>query len=302
MADYSVIAQVQSTVAKMKEEQGLKLPPNYSAGNALQMAWLKLSAPQQGKDTRPILQRCDTGSVQKALLDMVIQGLSPAKNQCYFIPYGDQCTMLRSYFGSITVLKNLTNVKDIKAQAVFKGDEFEIGSDDQMNLVVKKYVPKFENRDNPIVGAFAYIEQVDGQKVWTVMTKKEIDSSWSQSKMHNVQQKFSQEMAQRTIINRAAKFFINGSNDNDLFVQAINDTTDGAYDDEPKDVTPKEHKSITDLIGDSTTDEQSTLEPVENDVDNFIEPDEQPIEGDEIDNYEEPKQEELLDHFGNPND
>lgn len=244
MANQLVVS-VQKEIQNMQDSEGLKLPPSYSVGNALNAAWLILSDDSKGPS---MLDKCDPRSVSKALLNMAIQGLSPAKNQCYFIPYGKQCTLQRSYFGSVTVLKQLSSVKDIKAQAVFKGDGFEIGSDDEMNLIVTKYQPKFENRDNPIIGAFAYVLQEDGHKVWTVMTKKEIDASWSQSRTHNVQQKFGQEMAQRTIINRAAKLYINSSTDNDLFVKAINDSTEAEYDDDQpaKDVTPK--KTVADLI------------------------------------------------------
>jgi len=246
MANQLVVS-VQKEIQNMQDSEGLKLPPSYSVGNALNAAWLILSDDSKGPS---MLDKCDPRSVSKALLNMAIQGLSPAKNQCYFIPYGKQCTLQRSYFGSVTVLKQLSSVKDIKAQAVFKDDGFEIGADDEMNLIVTKYQPKFENRDKPIIGAFAYVLQEDGTKVWTVMTKKEIDASWSQSRTHNVQQKFGQEMAQRTIINRAAKLYINSSNDNDLFVKAINDSTESEYDDDQsaKDVTPK--KTVADLIED----------------------------------------------------
>lgn len=257
MANQLVVS-VQKEIQNMQDSEGLKLPPSYSVGNALNAAWLILSDDSKGPS---MLDKCDPRSVSKALLNMAIQGLSPAKNQCYFIPYGKQCTLQRSYFGSVTVLKQLSSVKDIKAQAVFKDDGFEIGADEEMNLIVTKYQPKFENRDKPIIGAFAYVLKEDGTKVWTVMTKKEIDSSWSQSRTHNVQQKFGQEMAQRTIINRAAKLYINSSNDNDLFVKAINDSTESEYDDDQsaKDVTPK--KTVADLIEDKPAkDSQEQLE------------------------------------------
>lgn len=46
-------------------------------------------------------------------------------------------------------------------------------------------------------------------------------------------------MAKRTVLNRAAKFFINSSSDNDLLLGAVNETTADEYDNaEPKDVTP----------------------------------------------------------------
>jgi recombination protein RecT len=78
------------------------------------------------------------------------------------------------------------------------------------------------------------------------MTKKEIDKSWSKTKAYKntVQQDFSQEMAKRTVINRAAKMFVNTSDDSDLMVDAISRTTGNEYeDDERKDVTPKVEKT-----------------------------------------------------------
>ena len=61
-----------------------------------------------------------------------------------------------------------------------------------------------------------------------------------------VQQNFGQEMAKRTVLNRAAKMFINTSDDSDLLSGAINQTTENEYDDdrnERKDVTPKDEQA-----------------------------------------------------------
>ena len=82
------------------------------------------------------------------------------------------------------------------------------------------------------------------------MTKKQIKVSWNQSKTHDVQNKFGSEMAKRTVLNRAAKMFINTSDDSDhLLTGAINDTTSNEYDDERRDVTPVEdEKQSTDEL------------------------------------------------------
>ncbi len=125
-----------------------------------------------------------------------------------------------------------------------------IGANEDMELVVKRFVPKFENQDNQIIGAFAMIKTDEGTD-FTVMTKKEIDQSWAQTRQKNnkVQQNFSQEMAKRTVLNRAAKMFINTSDDSDLLTGAINDTTSNEYDDERRDVTPVEdEKQSTDEL------------------------------------------------------
>lgn len=224
-----------------EEDEGLSLPANYNLNNALKAAWFKL---QEVKDKykHAALDVCDPESVGMALMDMAVQGLSPAKNQCYFVVYGNQLQMQRSYFGTIAVLKRLERVEDIDAQVIHEGDEFEIGADEIGRTIVKKFVPKFENLDNPLVGAFAFIKLADGRIDYTVMTKKQIDTSWAQSRQRDVQRKFSDEMAKRTVINRAAKIFINTSDDSDLLTGAINRATEAEYDhdQERKEVAPAE--------------------------------------------------------------
>jgi len=286
-----LVATVNNNIMDMKQNEGLSLPPDYSVGNALNSAYLILSDTSKGQ---PLLDKCDQGSVIKALMNMAIQGLSPAKNQCYFIPYGSQLVMQRSYFGAISVVKRLTNVKDIQAQVIHKDDVFEIGGVNGM-LVVKKFEPSFENLDKPIVGAFAWVEANDGNRVYTVMTKKDIDTSWSHAKTKKVQNEFPEEMAKRTVINRAAKFFINSSSDNDLFVQAVNETTSSEYEnDNPKDVTPAKRSLVADVAENKAEKVESTepaKEPVRTAVKEASNNDQEPVK-DEVD------QQNLFDNLG----
>lgn len=257
-----LVTMVNNNIEDMKNNEGLSLPPDYSVGNALNSAYLILSDTSKGQ---PLLDKCDQGSVIKALMNMAIQGLSPAKNQCYFIPYGNQLVMQRSYFGSISVVKRLSNVKDIQAQVVHKDDTFKIGGKDGV-LVVKEFEPSFENLDKPIIGAFAWIEDINGNRTYTVMTKKDIDTSWSHAKTKKVQNEFPEEMAKRTVINRAAKFYINSSSDNDLFVKAVNETTRNEYEnDDRKDVTPTKRSLVAD-VAENKAEKVESAEPVKEPV------------------------------------
>ena len=140
--------------------------------------------------------------------------------------------MSRSYFGTQAVIKRLTNVKDIYANVIYEGDELDYENRGGKDYLLK-HKTKLANRDNPIIGAYAIVEKEDGDKPMTIMTKKEIDASWSQSKTsQSVHKKFPQEMAKRTVINRAAKAYINTSDDSDILVQSINETTVNEYEDE----------------------------------------------------------------------
>ncbi|WP_215509778.1 recombinase RecT [Limosilactobacillus fermentum] len=246
-----IIEKVSDRIEAMKDEEGLALPANYSAQNALQAAALKLQSVKD-RDGRPALTSCTQASVATALLDMAIQGLSPAKNQCYFIVYGNELQMQRSYFGTIAALKRLDSIEDIDAQVIHRGDKFEIGADEIGHIIVTKFEPSFANLDKELIGAFAFIKLANGRVDYTVMTKAQIDTSWAQSRnrQNNVQKKFSDEMAKRTVLNRAAKMFINTSDDSDLLTGSINAATEAEYE-EPKDVTATtEEESSAQLLAD----------------------------------------------------
>lgn len=221
------------------QSEGLTVPPKYNPSNALKSAFFKLQEIKDRND-KPALEVCTRESIANALLDMVVQGLSPAKTQCYFIVYGKELQMSRSYFGTQAVLKRLNNVKDIWANVIYQDDIFDYENVSGRERLVK-HETKFENRDKPILGAYAVIKTADDEEILTVMTMKEIQASWSQSKTRQaVHNKFPQEMAKRTVINRAAKAFINTSDDSDLLVDAINRSTENEYDNERVDVTPEQ--------------------------------------------------------------
>lgn len=218
------------------ESNGVQLPANYNAANALKQAFFKINEVQLSFKEGGGLYMEKYGntkegknSIANSLLDMIQQGLNPGKNQCYFIAYGPKLQLSRSYFGTQTALKRLSEIEDVKAEVVHQGDLFEIGSVDN-ETVVTNFVPDFANLDNPIIGAFAVITKADGTKNYTIMTKKQIDKSWNKAKTKNVQNDFPEEMAKRTVINRAAKPFINTSDDSDLLFDAFNRTTEGDYD------------------------------------------------------------------------
>ena len=255
-----VTSNVATRIEAMKGE-GLLIAPNYSVSNALSSAYYALKNSSSGN----LLQTCTQDSIYNALLDMVTQGLSPAKTQCYFIPYGNTVKLTRSYFGTMKVVKQLPEVKDIYAQIIFEGDEFEAENvDGRWKFVSHK--SSWKNQNNPIEGAYCVIEKTDGEKILTIMTKKEIDKSWAQAKTKNVQNNFPQEMAKRTVINRAAKQFFNTSDDNDLFIDAVNRTTENEYE---NDRQMKEAEPVRDGV--ETLDDILKVPNVPTESDNVVE-------------------------------
>ncbi|HGF8065787.1 TPA: recombinase RecT [Enterococcus faecium] len=268
----SLDEQVISNLGRL-QEQGLEMPPGYSPQNALKSAFFELTNNTGGN----LLQMAANNqemktSISNALLDMVIQGLSPAKKQCYFIKYGNKVQLMRSYFGTMAVLDRVTGGADITPVVVRQGDEFEVAMDGP-NMVVKKHETKFENLDNEIIAAYVVIKLANGKETTTVMTKKQIDQSWAKSKMKGSgpQKEFPEEMAKRTVINRAAKALINTSNDNDLLVQAAKDTLENEFDNDRKDVTPQTEKVAT--LEQKLFSNKNIAEPIQKEPEAIVIPD-----------------------------
>lgn len=225
---------VLNRVKEMEKSGDIQFPENYSYSNALKSAWLQLEEIKD-KNEKPVLTSCNKSSIMNCLLDMVIQGLSPAKKQCYFVPFGGKLTLMRSYMGTVAVTKRLKGVSDVKAYVIYDGDEFEQTYNlDTATMSITKFNPKFENIDlAKIKGAFAVVIGEKGILHTEVMNINQIKKAWLQgaakgsSPAHN---NFADQMALKSVINRACKMYINTSDDSDLLVKAINDSTDKEYD------------------------------------------------------------------------
>lgn len=225
---------VADKVKQFQESGEVHFPANYSPENAMKSAWLTLQNTKSGKQDgyRPALEVCTKDSIANALLDMVVQGLNPAKKQGYFIVYGNQLVFQRSYFGTMAVTKQVTGSKSIDAAPIYEGDEvdYEMENGRITNL---KHKQKFGNIDKEnIKGAYATITFDDGNVYHELMTIDEIRQAWSQSQMWGKDQKvekkgsthdeFKQEMVKKTVINRACKKFMNSSNDSSLVMNHFN--------------------------------------------------------------------------------
>lgn len=257
-----ITSSVAARIGEMQNE-GLMIAPNYSVSNALSSAYYALKNSNSGN----LLQQCTQDSVYNALLEMVTQGLSPAKKQCYFIKYGSDVQLRMSYFGTIKVTKDLQEVKDVTANVVYEGDTLDVAVENGRKKLVK-HETDWRNADNPIIAAYCIITRTDGEEFFEVMTKKQIDKSWSKAKTKNVQIDFPDQMAMRTVINRAAKMFINTSNDSDLFAGAINNTIADEYDNgrQVKEAEPvrEEAETLDSILGASEEVTEKTKKEVIN--------------------------------------
>lgn len=213
LAKEQTLNNVQNRIAEL-QKGGFKLPANYSPENALQSAWLMLQDIQT-RDKKPVLEACSKNSIAMALFKMVQLGLNPAKNQCYFVPYGQDLTMMTSYFGQVLIAKR-AGVKDVKTNLILEKDDFEFSIESDGRKVVTKHVQPFANFGNKIVGAYCVVTFPDGSTDTDIMTIDEIKQSWKQGATNGASpahKNFEGEMAKRTVTNRAIKMFVNSSDD-----------------------------------------------------------------------------------------
>jgi recombination protein RecT len=221
---------VADRVKKFQENGELHFPLNYSPDNAMKSAWLTLQSTLD-KNKRPALEVCTKDSIANSLLDMVVQGLNPNKKQGYFIVYGNQLTFQRSYFGTMAVTKRVTGAKSIDAAVIYEDDDvdYEMVNGRITNL---RHKQKFGNIDKEkIIGAYATIVMDKDDVYHELMTIEELRQAWSKAqfwgkdqekeKKGSTHDEFKQEMAKKTVINRACKKYLNSSDDGSLVMNHI---------------------------------------------------------------------------------
>lgn len=219
------IDQLSSQLTK-KQEYGLSFPQNYSVSNALNSAYLILQETVDN-NKKPVLQSCTRQSIASALIDMTVQGLNPMKKQCYFVAYGGKLALMRSYQGTMAVAKR-AGAKRIVAEVIYEGDTFEYHIENGIK-VIDKHVQDFKNIDNSkIIGAYAIITLED-YTYTEIMHISQIKKAWSKGygykEGQGVHLEFADQMAKKTVINRACKNIINSSDDGYL-QEAFDNTGD----------------------------------------------------------------------------
>lgn len=216
---------VEKEVCDLVANKSLDLPPDYSAANALKAAYLLLQETLD-KEKKPVLEVCTEVSIRNALLNMVVQGLNPIKDQCYFIAYGKKLAMQRSYFGDVALVKRIDpNIADVIAEPIYEGDTVNY-SIINGKKVIKEHLQTLDSVSSArIKGGYASIINKAGEVQKTeMMTIDEIKQSWKQSKMSpltntgdiregTTHKKFTAEMVRRTLIRKICKPIINSSSD-----------------------------------------------------------------------------------------
>lgn len=206
------------------QEAGMVLPAGFNPANSLKKARFMLN--DMKVNGVPVLECCSQTSILQCLLDSCAKGLDFSELQAYFIPRAGQMTLMESVYGRIVRAKRASkNYKPI-VQYVHEGDDFSFGPDLATgNTVIKKHETSLENLDKPIVAAYTYVTDNDGNTEVFIMTKREWMTSWKKSSNGGaVAKEFERDMIYRTIIKKATKSLVNSNSNN--FIPTIEEDDD----------------------------------------------------------------------------
>lgn len=208
---------VERRVRDLTRAGELRLPRNYNLDNAVKAAWLKIQDVRD-KDGRAALDVATPASVQTALLDMCIMGLTPARGQCHFVMYGKKLTCLPDYTGKIAMLKRAYGDEtDVFSRAVYEGDVLEHTYDGGV-LTIGKHEQKLENIDSDkVTHAYAIAYLGEGRRPHAeIMTMEQIQRAWKMGGAggtSGAHEEFADEMARKTVVSRLCKVLIRSSDD-----------------------------------------------------------------------------------------
>jgi len=264
-----ISATVLEKINTFQQSGQLKIPKDYSPENALKSAYLIL-VETKNKSGQSALEHCTKESVANALLKMVVWGLSPLKKQCDFIMYGNKLECVIEYTGNIVLAKRYGNLKSIKANAIFKEDVFAFEVDPVTGL---KKITKHEQTlesigGKEIKGAYALFELNNGTIDVEIMNIHQIRAAWNQGAMKGnstAHKNFPDQMSIKTVINRACKLLIRGSDDNILYDKEdkVIDVTQADVNHEITENANKKEIGFDDVAEETTVEEIEVIESEE---------------------------------------
>lgn len=204
---------VDGLVTQLQEKQkyGLTFPKDYNYSNELMGAYLILKETQDS-NKKPVLESCTQVSIANTLMDMVTLGVSMQKKQCYPVAYGGKLQCQISVYGNTCIARRY-GLKTIDAMCIYEGDTFAYHIENA-RIVIDEHRQDFLhiNKDK-IIGAYAIVTMDDGSQYVELMNMDMIKQAWKQGFGYKesgsgTHQKFTDQMAMKTVKNRALKYII----------------------------------------------------------------------------------------------
>lgn len=204
---------VDGLVVQLQEKQkyGLTFPKDYNYNNELMGAYLILKETQDN-NKKCVLESCTQVSIANTLMDMVTLGVSMQKKQCYPVAYGGKLQCQISVYGNTCIARRY-GLNTIDAICIYEGDSFEYHIENA-RIVIDSHKQDFMSiNTDKIIGAYAIVTMEDDSQYVELMNMNMIKQAWKQGFGYKengsgTHQKFTDQMAMKTVKNRALKYII----------------------------------------------------------------------------------------------
>lgn len=199
MAENEVAVKFSTTLTDKLTENSNALPKGFNKDRFVQNTLSLLNE-------KPELMKYGSPTIISNLLKGAYLGLDFYSKECYLVAYGSQLNFQLDYRGAkkLAKLYSIRPVKDIYAELVRKGDEFEKAIVDGKQTVNFKPLPF---NDEPVIGAFAVCVFEDGGILCDTMSLLDLENTRKSSKASNspAWKNFTGEMYKKTVLHRLCK-------------------------------------------------------------------------------------------------
>ncbi len=238
------VNQIMEIVEAQQASGELVLPDKYVPGNALKLAWLHLQDVKT-KEKKPVLEVCTKVSICNALLKMVLQGMNVSKDHGAFIAYGNQLSWQKMVAGNMMLAKRDAGVVDVNPQIIYEGDKYVTKVNERGIRELVEHDSPIENQDpDKIKGGYAVAYFKDGTTKLTQMTFGQIRQAWLMGgELTKAHKNFPDQMAEKTLINRACKREIASTDDTEL-LERLPDSSPPAMEARDKAIGEKKERRV----------------------------------------------------------
>lgn len=188
-------------------------------------------------------------SLRNAIINVAAIGISlnPANKHAYLVPRDGKVCLDISYMGLLHLAMSTGSIKWGQCKLVHEGDTYESNGLD--HAPTHKYNP-FGSR-GAVIGGYCTVKTADGDYLTEEMSLDDIKQVQNASKAKNGPwQKYWNEMARKTIVKRASKYWPKVDRLDQAIHNLNTDVGEGMQEqsEQPKDVTPVSEKQLNAIV------------------------------------------------------
>jgi recombination protein RecT len=177
----------------------------------------------------PKIRNAKPESVVAAMMACVHLNLMPntPEGLAYIIPYGNEIQFQVGYKGLLKLAQRSGQIKSLNAELIFEGDEWDVDLGTERKLTHKPNFDVDRTDYSKVTHAYMSAVLINGEKVFEIMTRKELDKIKDSSKAKSTDtpwHKWPAEMAKKSVVKRGTKLLPSSDEDTRLQYAAVFDS------------------------------------------------------------------------------